>query len=89
MCAQHPSHHASPCPAGHAGCPPSHLPPWPLPQAGSYVPAEALTLHVHDGVFTRMGASDNLLMGRSTFMEELGDASEVGWGAGSVGQHSG
>jgi hypothetical protein len=44
------------------------------------VPAEALALHVHDGVFTRMGASDNMLQGRSTFMEELGDASEVGPG---------
>ncbi len=46
------------------------------------MPAEALALHVHDGVFTRMGASDNLLMGRSTFMEELGDASQVGAAAG-------
>jgi hypothetical protein len=41
------------------------------------VPAESFTLHVHNGVLTRMGASDNLMAGRSTFLEELGDASQV------------
>ncbi len=35
-----------------------------MAQMGSFVPAESAELHVFDGVFTRMGASDNLLMGR-------------------------
>lgn len=48
-----------------------------LAQIGCYVPAESAAMHVFDGVYTRMGASDNLLLGRSTFMEELGDAAEV------------
>lgn len=33
------------------------------------MPAESARLHVFDSVFTRMGASDNLAMGRSTFLE--------------------
>ena len=33
------------------------------------MPAQSATLHVLDAVFTRMGASDNLAMGRSTFLE--------------------
>ena len=35
-----------------------------MAQLGSFVPADSALLHVFDGVFTRMGASDNLLMGR-------------------------
>lgn len=38
-------------------------------QVGSLVPAEAAELHVVDAVHTRMGASDNLAMGSSTFLE--------------------
>ena len=38
-------------------------------QIGSFVPAECVRMHVFDSVFTRMGASDNLAMGRSTFLE--------------------
>ena len=38
-------------------------------QVGSLVPAESAELHVVDAVHTRMGASDNLAMGRSTFLE--------------------
>ena len=38
-------------------------------QVGSFVPAESARMHVFDAVFTRMGASDNLAMGRSTFLE--------------------
>ncbi len=38
-------------------------------QIGSFVPAESVRMHVFDSVFTRMGASDNLAMGRSTFLE--------------------
>jgi hypothetical protein len=41
-------------------------------QVGSFVPAESMRLHAFDSVFTRMGASDNIALGRSTFMEELG-----------------
>ena len=33
------------------------------------MPAESATLHVVDAVLTRMGASDNLALGRSTFLE--------------------
>lgn len=38
-------------------------------QVGSLVPAASCRLHVMDAVYTRMGASDNLAMGRSTFLE--------------------
>lgn len=38
-------------------------------QVGSLVPAESADLHVVDAVHTRMGASDNLAMGSSTFLE--------------------
>jgi len=38
-------------------------------QVGSFVPAEKATLHVVDAVLTRMGARDNLALGRSTFLE--------------------
>ena len=38
-------------------------------QVGSFVPAASARMHVFDAVFTRMGASDNLKMGRSTFLE--------------------
>ncbi len=40
-------------------------------QIGSFVPAESVRMHVFDSVSTRMGASDNLAMGRSTFLEVL------------------
>ena len=40
-------------------------------QVGSLVPAESARLHVVDAIHTRMGASDNLAMGRSTFLEVL------------------
>lgn len=43
-----------------------------MAQLGSYVPAASVRLRALDGVFTRMGASDNLALGRSTFAEELG-----------------
>jgi DNA mismatch repair ATPase MutS len=48
-----------------------------LLQLGSWVPATSCRLSVFDGVFSRMGASDCLLAGRSTFAEELGDASHI------------
>lgn len=42
---------------------------WCTAQVGSLVPAESAELHVLDAVHTRMGASDNLAMGSSTFLE--------------------
>nr|XP_009686792.1 PREDICTED: DNA mismatch repair protein Msh3 isoform X4 [Struthio camelus australis] len=48
-----------------------------MAQIGSYVPAEESRIGVVDGIFTRMGASDNIYKGRSTFMEELTDTAEI------------
>ncbi|XP_067425319.1 DNA mismatch repair protein Msh3 [Emydura macquarii macquarii] len=48
-----------------------------MAQIGSYVPAEESTVGVVDGIFTRMGAADNIYKGRSTFMEELKDTAEI------------
>ncbi|GAB4814961.1 hypothetical protein N2152v2_002007 [Parachlorella kessleri] len=48
-----------------------------MAQMGSFVPAESVCMHVMDGVYTRMGASDNIAQGRSTFLEELGEASAI------------
>lgn len=48
-----------------------------MAQAGSFVPATACRLHALDAIYTRMGASDNLALGRSTFLEELGEASTI------------
>ncbi len=42
-----------------------------LAQAGSFVPATAATLGLVDRLFSRVGASDNLARGRSTFMVEM------------------
>ncbi|KAJ8414872.1 hypothetical protein AAFF_G00023950 [Aldrovandia affinis] len=48
-----------------------------MAQVGSFVPAQKATLGIVDAIYTRMGASDNLSQGRSTFMEELLEASEI------------
>ncbi|XP_008851539.1 DNA mismatch repair protein Msh3 [Nannospalax galili] len=48
-----------------------------MAQMGSYVPAEEATLGIVDGIFTRMGAADNIYKGQSTFMEELTDTAEI------------
>ncbi|XP_061674044.1 DNA mismatch repair protein Msh3 isoform X2 [Syngnathoides biaculeatus] len=48
-----------------------------MAQIGSYVPSSEARLSVLDGIYTRMGASDNIHRGRSTFMEELTEASEI------------
>ncbi|XP_015245692.1 PREDICTED: DNA mismatch repair protein Msh3 [Cyprinodon variegatus] len=48
-----------------------------MAQIGSYVPACEAYLSVLDGIYTRMGASDNIFKGRSTFMEELTEASQI------------
>ncbi|KAM3611235.1 uncharacterized protein V6R79_015340 [Siganus canaliculatus] len=48
-----------------------------MAQMGSYVPASEARLGILDGIYTRMGASDNIYKGRSTFMEELTEASDI------------
>ncbi|KAI3815810.1 hypothetical protein L1987_15492 [Smallanthus sonchifolius] len=48
-----------------------------MAQVGSFVPALSTKLHVLDGIYTRMGASDSIQQGRSTFLEELGEASRI------------
>ncbi|XP_030647649.1 DNA mismatch repair protein Msh3 [Chanos chanos] len=48
-----------------------------MAQMGSFVPAAEASLGIVDGIYTRMGASDNISRGRSTFMEELVEASEI------------
>ncbi|EJU05481.1 hypothetical protein DACRYDRAFT_74703 [Dacryopinax primogenitus] len=48
-----------------------------MAQIGSYVPASAVTLGVQEAVMTRMGASDDLIKGRSTFMVELSETSDI------------
>jgi DNA mismatch repair protein MutS len=48
-----------------------------LAQLGSYVPAEAAEIGVVDRLFTRVGASDNLARGQSTFMVEMSETSAI------------
>jgi DNA mismatch repair protein MutS len=48
-----------------------------LAQMGSFVPAEAATLPLIDRVFTRIGASDNLSRGRSTFLVEMTETAVI------------
>jgi len=48
-----------------------------LAQMGSFVPARSARLGIVDRVFTRIGASDNLARGRSTFMVEMTETSAI------------
>jgi DNA mismatch repair protein MutS len=48
-----------------------------LAQAGSYVPARAARIGVVDRVLSRVGASDNLARGESTFMVEMRETAEI------------
>lgn len=45
-----------------------------LAQMGSFVPAESAELPIFDQIFTRIGANDDLVTGRSTFMVEMAEA---------------
>ena len=48
-----------------------------MAQTGSFVPAASATIGVCDRVFTRVGASDNLVRGQSTFMVEMAETSAI------------
>src|SRR5579883_3648366 len=48
-----------------------------LAQVGSFVPASAATVGIVDRLFTRVGASDNLVRGQSTFMVEMAETSAI------------
>ncbi|KAI0320179.1 DNA mismatch repair protein MSH3 [Amylostereum chailletii] len=48
-----------------------------MAQIGSYVPAKAVKMSMLDSVLTRMGASDELARGRSTFMVEMSETSDI------------
>lgn len=48
-----------------------------LAQCGSYVPASAARIGIVDKIFTRVGASDNLSQGESTFMVEMTEAANI------------
>ena len=48
-----------------------------LAQTGSFVPAQAASLPVFERVFTRVGASDDIAGGQSTFMREMSELTEI------------
>lgn len=48
-----------------------------LAQIGSYVPADAAKIGVVDKIFTRVGASDNISSGESTFMVEMNETARI------------
>ena len=48
-----------------------------MAQIGSFVPAENLKMGIVDKIFTRVGASDNISMGESTFMVEMNEAATI------------
>jgi len=48
-----------------------------MAQMGSYVPAESVRMGVVDKIFTRVGASDNISMGESTFMVEMNETASI------------
>ncbi len=48
-----------------------------MAQMGSFVPAERVRMGVVDKIFTRVGASDNISMGESTFMVEMNETASI------------
>ena len=56
-----------------------------LAQLGSYVPSTQATLGIIDKIFTRVGASDNISMGASTFMVEMNETASI---LNNISEHS-
>lgn len=48
-----------------------------MSQMGSFVPAESAEIGLVDSIFTRVGASDDLASGQSTFMVEMNEVAEI------------
>jgi len=48
-----------------------------LSQMGSFVPADSVRMGIIDKIFTRVGASDNISMGESTFMVEMNETASI------------
>ncbi|RXG51223.1 DNA mismatch repair protein Msh3 [Armadillidium vulgare] len=48
-----------------------------MAQIGSYVPAESARISVLDGIYTRMGATDEIYSGKSSLMVEIGETSDI------------
>jgi DNA mismatch repair protein MutS len=48
-----------------------------MSQIGSFVPAESARIGLVDKIFTRVGASDNISLGESTFMVEMNEAADI------------